>query len=59
MDSVGIEAVQATPEASGRAMVQLGVSTVTTFLFAIASIPSTALGAILYKGLRPGDFVAK
>lgn len=59
LDSVGIEAVQATPEGSGRAMVQLGVSTVTTFLFAIAGIPSIALGAILYKGLRPGDFVAK
>lgn len=59
VDSVGVEAVQATPEASGRAMVQLGVSTVTTFLFALASIPTTALGAILYKGLRPGDFVAK
>ena len=30
-----------------------------TFVGAMASIPSTALGAILYKGLRPADFVAK
>lgn len=29
------------------------------FLGAMASIPSTALGAILYRGLRPPDFVAK
>lgn len=58
VDSVGFEAIQATPEES-KAMVQLGVSTVTTFLFAIAGIPPIALGAILYKGLRPGDFVAK
>lgn len=29
------------------------------FVGAMASIPSTALGAILYKGLRPVDFVAK
>ena len=29
------------------------------FVGAMLSIPSTALGAILYKGLRPADFVAK
>ena len=34
-------------------------SVAVTFVGAIASIPSTALGAILYKGLRPADFVAK
>jgi hypothetical protein len=29
------------------------------FVLALGSIPSIALGAILYKGLRPADFVAK
>lgn len=29
------------------------------FVGTMLSIPSTALGAILYKGLRPADFVAK
>lgn len=59
VDSLGFEIVAATPEGGARAAMQLAVSTVTTFLFAIASIPSVALAAILYKGLRPGDFVAK
>lgn len=34
-------------------------SAAVTFVGAMASIPSTALGAILYNGLRPADFVAK
>lgn len=34
-------------------------SAAVAFVGAMASIPSTALGAILYKGLRPADFVAK
>ena len=29
------------------------------FVLAMGGIPSIALGAILYKGLRPADFVAK
>lgn len=35
------------------------VSVVITFLNLLVSIPITALGAVLYKGLRPADFVAK
>ena len=31
----------------------------TTFVAAMLSIPPIALGAIIYKGLRPADFVAK
>lgn len=31
----------------------------TTFVAAMLSIPSIVVGAILYKGLRPADFVAK
>jgi cytochrome c biogenesis protein CcdA len=30
-----------------------------TFVAAIVGIPSIVLGAILYRGLRPVDFVAK
>lgn len=59
VDSLGVEMVAAAPEGGARVATQLIVSTVTTFLFAIASIPTVALAAILYKGLRPGDFVAK
>ena len=32
---------------------------ITTFVTAMLSIPSIVVGAILYKGLRPADFVAK
>jgi hypothetical protein len=32
---------------------------ITTFVAAMLSIPSIAVGAVLYKGLRPADFVAK
>ncbi len=32
---------------------------ITTFVTAMLSIPSVVVGAILYKGLRPADFVAK
>lgn len=59
VDSLGIEMVAAAPEGAARDTTRLGVNTVTTFLYAIASIPSIALAGILYKGLRPGDFVAK
>jgi hypothetical protein len=42
------------------AMVPVVVSgALISFVGALISIPSTALGAILYRGLRPKDFVAK
>lgn len=37
----------------------LGLLAITTFLDLLAQIPAIALGAILYKGLRPPGFVPK
>ena len=44
---------------AGPAPVQFLAGGVTGFVQSLLSIPSIALGAILYKGLRPPDFVAK
>ncbi len=59
LESLGIEVLRAAPEGSAGMMTVLAVTGVTSFLLALASMPSIALGAILYKGLRPVDFVAK
>jgi hypothetical protein len=59
IDSLGVEIINATPEGASLVATRLIINSVSTFLFAIAGIPSIALAAILYKGLRPGDFVAK
>jgi hypothetical protein len=39
--------------------VLIAFNAVATFVAAIVGIPSIVLGAILCKGLRPADFVAK
>lgn len=44
---------------AGPAPVQFVAGGVTGFVQTLLSIPSIALGAILFKGLRPPDFVAK
>ncbi len=44
---------------AGPAPVQFVAGAVTGFIQALLSIPAIALGAILYKGLRPPDFVAR
>jgi hypothetical protein len=46
--------------ADGNAGVPLLIlNTIATFVAAMVGIPSIVLGGILYKGLRPADFVAK
>lgn len=59
LNSVRIEVLKALPQDASGMVTLLMVEGVTSFLLAIASIPSIALGAILYKGLRPQEFVAK
>lgn len=48
-----------TSGSGGSAPVQLLTGTLIGFVGSMLSIPGIALGAILYKGLRPSDFVAK
>jgi hypothetical protein len=55
--AISVLNVVATPENAIISAIIYGVAA--SFVGAMASIPSTALGAILYKGLRPPDFVAK
>lgn len=47
------------PEGGRNFVVLVLVNAVGTFAATLASIPVTALGAVLYKGLRPQGFVAK
>jgi hypothetical protein len=44
---------------AGPAPIQLLAGVVVGFVQSLLSIPAIALGAILYKGLRPPDFAAK
>ncbi|MEZ6031183.1 MAG: hypothetical protein R3C46_15750 [Hyphomonadaceae bacterium] len=48
-----------TLEGAGGGATLVIINGATAFLLSIASIPTIALGAILYKGLRPQDFVAR
>lgn len=59
LNSVRLQILQGVPAGSGGLLVLLAVEGATTFLMALASLPTLALGGILYKGLRPPDFVAK
>lgn len=56
---IALAVVNAVASAGNTAIVGFIYGFAVSFVGAIASIPSTALGAILYKGLRPADFVAK
>ena len=44
---------------AGPAPIQAAAGAVVGFVQSLLSIPAIALGAILYQGLRPSDFVAK
>lgn len=56
---IALAVVNAVASSGNTAIVGFIYGFAVSFVGAIASIPSTALGAILYKGLRPADFVAK
>lgn len=59
LESVTIEVLLPIPQDGAGLLTRMAVTGVTTFLVTLASIPTIALGAILYKGLRPPDFLAK
>lgn len=57
--SIAIALMQAMPGASESVPLLLLASFAVSFVTSMTSIPPLALGATLYKGLRPPDFVAK
>ncbi len=59
LESLSVELLNMAPEGAAGMMTMLAVTAVNGFLVAVSGIPTIALGAILYRGLRPADFVAK
>ena len=56
---IAFAALNAVASESNAALSVTVYSAAIAFVGAMTSIPSTALGAILYRGLRPNNFVAK
>ena len=60
LDTIRLSLLETAPGGAGAAPALLVVvNAAMGFVMAIVSIPTIVLGAILYKGLRPRDFVAK
>ncbi len=56
---VGVAILRPIASEGNAGIVLIAFNAVATFVAAMVGIPSIVLGAILYKGLRPADFVAK